>query len=94
MSVFIRNPQVERAARELAQLRKQSLTEAVGDAVEAALALERAKPKPPRTVESMKAATEMFRRAVGLDKRTEKITRADFDALWEIPELDFLDREP
>jgi antitoxin VapB len=94
MSVFIRNPQVERAARELAALRKQSLTEAVGDAVEAALALERAKPKPPLTVESMWAATDEFRRKVGLDKRDAKTTRADFDALWQIPELDFLDREP
>jgi len=94
MSVFIRNPQVERAARELAQLRGQSLTEAVGDAVEAALALERAKAKPARTVESMWAATDEFRRKVGLDKRQRKTTRADFDELWHIPELDFLDREP
>ncbi len=85
MSVFIRNPEVERAARELARLRRQSLTEAVGEAVEAALAAERARPRARATLAEMKAATDAFRRKAGLDKLKLNVTRADFDALWDIP---------
>jgi len=87
MSIFIRNPEVERAARELAQLQGKTLTEAVGDAVEGALEAERAKPRRRPTVEEMRAATDRFRKAVGLDKRKLNVTKADFDALWEIPEI-------
>jgi hypothetical protein len=92
MSVFIRNPEVERAARELARLKGQSLTEAIGGAIESALQIERAKPRPRPTVAEMKAATELFRRKVGLDQTQPQITRADFDALWDfIPDLPALD---
>jgi antitoxin VapB len=88
MSIFIRNPEVERAARELAQRRGKNLTEAVGEAVEAALEVERAKPRRRPTLEDMNAATERFRKAVGLDKRKLNATKSDFDALWEIPGFD------
>jgi antitoxin VapB len=84
MSVFIKNPEVERAARELARLRGVTLTDAVGEAVGAALEAERAKPRRRPTVEEMIAATDQFRKAVGLDKRRLNVTRADFDALWDI----------
>jgi hypothetical protein len=85
MSVFIRNPEVEKAARELARLKRQSLTEAVGEALEAALAIERAKPRARPTVAEMMAATDEFRRKIGLDTKGPPITKADFDALWPIP---------
>ena len=85
MSVFIRNPEVERAARELARLRRQSLTEAVGEAVESALAAERARPRPRPTLAEMKAATATFRCKAGLDKEKLAVTRADFDGLWDMP---------
>jgi antitoxin VapB len=88
MGIFIKNPDVEQAARELARLRGTGLTEAIGDAVEAALALEAAKAKPRPTVEEMIEATKRFRKAVGLDKRKLNVTKADFDALWEIPGFD------
>jgi antitoxin VapB len=39
----------------------------------------------------MRAATEEFRRATGLDKMKLNVTKADFDALWEIPGLDDVD---
>jgi antitoxin VapB len=35
----------------------------------------------------MKAATDEFRRKAGLDKVKLNVTKADFDALWEIPGL-------
>jgi hypothetical protein len=94
MSVFIRNPEVERAARELARLQRLSLTEAIGAAVETALAIERAKPVPRPTLVEMKAATDAFRRKAGLDTFKLNVTRADFDALWDIPGVAETDGEP
>ena len=88
MSVFIKNPEVERAARELARLRGVSLTEAVGGAVELALEAERAKPRRRPTVEEIMAATDEFRRATGLDKCKLGVTKADFDALWDLDPQD------
>ena len=93
MSVFIRNPEVERAARELARLRRQTLTEAVGEAVETALAAERAKPRPRPTLAEMKAATAAFRRKAGLDRLKLGAGRADFDALWDKPGVAAPDEE-
>ena len=90
MGIFIKNPEVERKARELARLTGQSLTAAVDRALDEALVeqrrIEAARRRP--TFEEMKAATEEFRRAVGLDKLKLNVTRADFDAMWEIPGLD------
>ena len=83
MSVFIRNPNVESAARELARLRGVSLTEAVGSAIEAALDVERTRPKRRPSISDMIAATDRFRAATGLDKSISKAGKADFDALWE-----------
>jgi antitoxin VapB len=88
MSMFIKNPDVERAARELARLRGTSLTDAVGQALQHALASEREKARPRPTAAEMKAATDRFRKAIGLDKRKLDVTKADFDALWEIPGFD------
>lgn len=88
MGIFIKNPEVERKARELARLTGKTLTSAIEDAVDQALASEESKPRARPTFEEMKAATEEFRRAVGLDKLKLNVTRADFDALWEIPGLD------
>ena len=87
MSVFIKNPEVDRAARELARLKGKSLTDAVGEAVKTALATEQAKPRRRPTLAEMRAATDEFRRKAGLDKVKLNVTKADFDALWEIPGL-------
>jgi len=93
MSIFIKNPEVERKARELARLRGATLTEAVSEALDSALSAERAKPRRRPTVEEMIEATERFRKAIGLDKRKINATKADFDALWEIPGLEAKDDE-
>jgi antitoxin VapB len=85
MGIFIKNPEVERKARELARLTGKTLTAAIEAAVDQALEAESAKPLGRPTVEEMKAATREFRKAVGLDKVKLNVTRADFDALWEIP---------
>jgi antitoxin VapB len=85
MGIFIKNPEVERKARELAALRGASLTAVVDMALDDALKAERAKPRGRPTLEQMLAATEAFRRKAGLDKVKLNVTKADFDALWEIP---------
>jgi antitoxin VapB len=87
MGIFIKNAEVERKARELAKLTGQTLTSAVERAVDAALAVEQAKPRGKLTLAEMEAATERFRKAVGLDKVKLNVTKADFDAMWEIPGL-------
>jgi len=90
MGIFIKNPEVERKARELARLTGKSLTAALDDALGEALVeqhrLETVRKRP--TLEQMIAATEEFRRKTGLDKVKLDVTRADFDALWETPGLD------
>jgi antitoxin VapB len=93
MGIFIKNPEVERKARALAALRGASLTAAIDAALDAALSAEAAKPRGRPTFEQMRAATDEFRRATGLDKVKLNVTKADFDALWEIPGLDDLDPE-
>jgi antitoxin VapB len=84
MGIFIKNPETERVVREIAALRGTTITGAI-DAL-AREALEREQPQPPRrTLESMRAATAEFRRKAGLDKVKLSVTKADFDALWQIP---------
>jgi antitoxin VapB len=88
MGIFIKNPAVERKARELASLRGVSLTAAVDQALDAQLEAERGVKRRRPTVEEIIAATDEFRRKAGLDKGPPlRVTRADFDALWEIPGL-------
>ena len=87
MGIFIKNPEVERKARELAERRGESLTFVIGQALDRELEIEQAKPRRRPTLEEMKAATDEFRRKAGLDKVKLNVTKADFDALWEIPGL-------
>jgi antitoxin VapB len=94
MAILIKNPQVEARARELAARTGESLTLAIDEAVKMRLDAEKAKPRPRPTLEEALAATDRFRKAVGLDKVTLNVTRADFDEINEIPGLedDELDR--
>jgi antitoxin VapB len=87
VGIFIKNPDVERKARELAKLTGQSLTAVIGQALDRELAAEHAKPRRRPTLEEIRAATDEFRRLSGLDKTKLNVTRADFDALWEVPGL-------
>jgi antitoxin VapB len=92
MGIFIKNPEVERKARELAQLTGKSLTATIEQAIDEKLA--RLPQQPPRrrpTLEEMQAATDAFRKKIGLDKVTVRpMTKKDWDDLWPtgIPEID------
>ncbi|HTX49256.1 MAG TPA: type II toxin-antitoxin system VapB family antitoxin [Caulobacteraceae bacterium] len=87
MGIFIKNPDVERKARELAALRGKTITAAIEDGLDHELGIERAKRRRP-TLAEMQAATDEFRRKTGLDKVKLGATRADFDALWESPDVE------
>lgn len=91
MGIFIKNPEVERKARELAQRTGKTLTAIVEEGLDRQLADCPAPSRPRPTVEEMVAATERFRRAIGLDKvKVTPMTKQDWDDLWPtgIPEID------
>ena len=86
MAIFIKNPETERKARELASLRGMSITSVIDGALEAALA--QAMPPPKRTLESMLEATRQLRRDAGTSGPLPPMTKADWDELNEIPGLE------
>ena len=90
MGIFIKNPETERVVRELAALRNETITGVIDRVAREALEREResSPPRPKRTLESMRAATALFRKQAGLDQRKLNVTREDFDALWEVPDLE------
>ena len=91
MGIFIKNPEVERKARELARLTGKSLTAALEEAIDRQLLAPARLIRRKRTLKELHEATERFRRLSGLDKVPYKpFTKADWDALWPkgIPEID------
>lgn len=91
MGLFIKNPEVERKARELARASGKTLTAVIEEALDRQLASRPEPARPRPTVEEMVAATDRFRRAVGLDKvKVTPMTKQDWDDLWPtgIPEID------
>ena len=85
MAILIKNPDVERRARELAALTGENLTAAIDEAVKLRLAQTPRPVTKAKTLQEMIEATDRFRQAVGLDKQPLGITRADIDAINEIP---------
>ncbi len=84
MGIFIKNPETERKARELARLRGDSLTAVIDAALEDALVEERAKVAARPSAEDIEAASAILRRAIGLDRKPQPpVLREEFDALWE-----------
>lgn len=83
MGILIKNPETERKARELARLRGESLTAVIDAALDKALEAEPPMVQKAKTIEEMIAATEEFRRKIGLDKVRPSVSKADFDALWD-----------
>jgi len=84
MGIFIKNPETERKARELARLRGDSLTAVIDAALEDALVEERAKTQERPTADDIEAASARLRAAIGLDRREQPpVLREEFDALWE-----------
>lgn len=84
MGIFIKNPETERKARELARLRGETLTAVIDAALEDALVGERAKVAARPSAEDIEAASAILRRAIGLDRKPQPpVLREEFDALWE-----------
>ncbi len=84
MSIFIKNPETERKARKLAELRGESLTAVIDAALEDALAEEHAKTPARPTAAEIEAASARLRTAIGIDGRPQRpVLREEFDALWE-----------
>ncbi len=77
MSISIRRDSVARLARELAELRKTNLTEAIEAALQEALDRERAKTP---LAERLKALAEQVNAAAGPNPRP--VTKEDIDEMW------------
>ena len=89
MGIFIKKPEVERKARELAKQRGKSLTAVIEEGLDSLASA--ATPRRRPTVAELEAATERFRKAIGLDRvEVKPMTKKDWDALWPtgIPEID------
>jgi antitoxin VapB len=93
MGILIKNPEAERAVRELAELTGESLTTAVEIAVKERLAAKRGEqpPRRRRSVEEMKAITRKYLTPEARAGLLPPITKADFDELWEIPGVTDID---
>ncbi len=84
MGIFIKNPETERKARELARLRGDSLTAVIDAALEDALAEARARTPLRPSAEDIEDASARLRAAIGLDRTPQPaVLREEFDALWE-----------
>jgi antitoxin VapB len=84
MAILIKNPEVERKARELASLRGQTITAALDGALDKALAEEEL-PKRRPTLEEMIAATERFRALSGVSGPLPPVTKEEWDEINEVP---------
>ena len=79
MGILIKNPETERRARELAAATGLSLT----GVIDAALRQLEASSSRAKTLESVREATERFRRDTGLDQQpSRETTKEEWDALW------------
>ena len=90
MGILIKNPEAERAVRELAELTGESLTTAIEVAVKERLESKRAAaPRhKPRSVAEMDAITWKYLTPEARAGLIPPITKADFDEINEIPGLD------
>jgi antitoxin VapB len=86
MAILIKNPEVERKARELARLRGQSITAVINGALDKAL--EEAQPKRRKlSLEEMIAATDRMHERAGIKRPLPPVTKAEWDELNEVPGL-------
>ena len=83
MAILIKNPEVERKARELALRHGRSITAALDDALDRALA--EAPPNRRPTIEEMEAATEALYRKAGVRPPFPPVTKEEWDEINEIP---------
>ena len=84
MAILIKNPEVERKARELAARQGLSITAVIDGALDRALA--EAEPKRRKlSLEEMIAATDRMHERAGLKGPLPPMTKADWDDLNAIP---------
>lgn len=90
MGILIKNPEAERAVRELAELTGESLTTAVEIAVKERLAAKRQEKSKhvPRSPAEMKALTRRFLTPAARSGLISPPTQADYDEINFIPGLD------
>jgi antitoxin VapB len=87
MAILIKNPEVERKARELASLRGETITAALDGALDAAIA--EAKPKRRKlNLQEMIEATEALHRRAGVKGPFPPVTKEEWDEINEIPGLE------
>lgn len=91
MSIFIRNTEVVRKAREIAARRGTGITATIEEALDLLNQKDQAEERPVRTLESLMEATRKFHEACGGLKPDRKpLTKEEWDELNEIgfPEID------
>ncbi|NJO36364.1 MAG: type II toxin-antitoxin system VapB family antitoxin [Rhizobiales bacterium] len=71
MALNIKHPDADRLARELARRRKQSITEAVVEALEAALAKERQAVRAPGLAKELLSIGDRYAALPTLDQRSD-----------------------
>lgn len=86
MAILIKNPEVERKARELALRHGLSITAALDDALDRALA--EAPPKRRPTIEEIEAATQRLWDKAGVKPPFPPVTKEEWDEINEIPGLE------
>jgi len=86
MAILIKNPEVERKARELALRHGQSITAALDDALNRALA--EAPPRRRPTAQEIEAATQRMWDKAGVRPPFPPVTKEEWDEINEIPGLE------
>jgi antitoxin VapB len=86
MAILIKNPEVERKARELASLRGQSITAVIDGALDLALA-EAPPMRRKLSLQEMIAATDRLHEKAGIKGPLPPVTKEEWDELNEIPGL-------
>ena len=84
MAILIKNPETERKARHLADLKGETITAAIDGALEKAIA-EATPPRRKPTLEEMIAATDRFRERAGIRGPQPPITKEEWDEINEVP---------
>ena len=84
MAILIKNPEVERKARELATRRGLSITAALDEALERELEVARREQRRP-TLEEIIAATDELHAKAGVRGPFPPVTKAEWDEINEIP---------
>jgi len=84
MAILIKNPEVERKARELAARRGMSITGALGEALDRELEAAREERRRP-TLQEIVAATEDLHAKAGVRGPFPAVTKAEWDDINEVP---------